>query len=162
MILKTFKDYLIDLDKSDINILNQKVVEKGVEGYLSLLLVYLDCSRIVNNMRMMQTIGYPYRVYISRYVYILDNILNKDSYNEYVNKLISLHSKNLEYEKEHDTIIYDKKGFNQFKSKVNKHPRRENVRKKTTSKSDNSASNSLKSKLAGCANIKFNIKLPNK
>lgn len=162
MILKTFKDYLIELDKSDINILNQEVVEKGVEGYLSLLLVYLDCSRIVNNMRMMQTIGYPYRVYISRYVYILDNILNKDNYNEYVNKLISLHLKNLEYEKEHDTIIYDKKGFNQFKSKVNKHPRRENVRKKPTSKSDDNASNSLKSKLAGCANIKFNIKLPNK
>ena len=67
MILKTFKDYLIDLDKSDINILNQEVVEKGVEGYLCLLLVYLDCSRIVNNMRMMQTIGYPYRVYISIY-----------------------------------------------------------------------------------------------
>lgn len=162
MILKTFKDYLIDLDKSDINILNQEVVEKGVEGYLSLLLVYLDCSRIVDNMRMMQTIGYPYRVYISRYVYILDNILNKDNYNEYVNKLISLHSKNLEYEKEHDTIIYDKKGFNQFKSKANKHPHRENVRKKTTSKPGDSASNSLKSKLAGCANIKFNIKLPNK
>ena len=110
----------------------------------------------------MQTIGYPYRVYISRYVYILDNILNKDNYNEYVNKLISLHSKNLEYEKEHDTIIYDKKEFNQFKSKVNKHPRRENVRKKTTSKPGDNASNSLKSKLAGCANIKFNIKLPNK
>ena len=162
MILKTFKDYLIELDKSDINILNQEVVEKGVEGYLSLLLVYLDCSRIINNMRMMQTIGYPYRVYISRYVYILDNILNKDKYNEYENKLISLHLKNLEYEKEHDTIIYDKKGFNQFKSKANKHPRRENVRKKTTSKPSNNASNSLKSKLAGCANIKFNIKLPNK
>ena len=162
MILKTFKDYLIELDKSDINILNQEVVEKGVEGYLSLLLVYLDCSRIINNMRMMQTIGYPYRVYISRYVYILDNILNKDNYNEYVNKLISLHSKNLEYEKEHDTIIYDKKGFNQFKSKVKKHPRRENIRKKTTSKPADNDSNSLKCKLAGCANIKFNIKLPNK
>ena len=80
MILKTFKDYLIELDKSDINILNQEVVEKGVEGYLSLLLIYLDCSRIVDNMRMMQTIGYPYRVYISRYVYILDNICGTISF----------------------------------------------------------------------------------
>ena len=162
MILKTFKDYLIELDKSDINILNQEVVEKGVEGYLSLLLVYLDCSRIINNMRMMQTIGYPYRVYISRYVYILDNILNKDNYNEYINKLISLHLKNLDFEKENPPIIYDKKGFNEFKSKTNKHPRKRKVKEQTIPGFGKDTSSSLKAKLAGCANVKFNIKLPNK
>ena len=51
MKLKDFDDYNIELDKFDIKMLNNEVVEKGVENYLSLLLVYLDCSRIINNMR---------------------------------------------------------------------------------------------------------------
>ena len=70
MKLKDFDDYNIELDKFDIRMLNNEVVEKGVENYLSLLLVYLDCSRIINNMRMMQTIGYPYKRYISIYINI--------------------------------------------------------------------------------------------
>ena len=83
MKLKDFDDYNIELDKFDIKMLNNEVVEKGVENYLSLLLVYLDCSRIINNMRMMQTIGYPYKRYISIYLYILNNILNSNKYSEY-------------------------------------------------------------------------------
>ena len=128
MKLKDFDDYNIELDKFDIKMLNNEVVEKGVENYLSLLLVYLDCSRIINNMRMMQTIGYPYKRYISIYLYILNNILDNDKYSEYENKLISLHIKNLDYEKENPPIIYDKKGFNEFKSKTNKHPRKRKVK----------------------------------
>ena len=53
MKLKDFDDYNIELDKFDIRMLNNEVVEKGIENYLSLLLVYLDCSRIINNMKMM-------------------------------------------------------------------------------------------------------------
>ena len=65
MNLKDFDDYNIELDKFDIKMLNNEVVEKGIENYLSLLLVYLDCSRIIKCMRMMQTIGYPYEREIS-------------------------------------------------------------------------------------------------
>ena len=162
MKLKDFDDYNIELDKFDIKMLNNEVVEKGVENYLSLLLVYLDCSRIINNMRMMQTIGYPYKRYISIYLYILNNILNNDKYSEYENKLISLHIKNLDYEKENPPIIYDKKGFNEFKSKANKHPRKRKVKEQTIPGFGNDTSSSLKAKLAGYANVKFNIKLPNK
>ena len=162
MKLKDFDCYNIKLDKFDINMLNNEVVEKGVENYLSLLLVYLDCSRIINNMRMMQTIGYTYKRYISTYIYILNNILDKNKYSEYVNNLISLHLKNLDYEKENPPIIYDKKGFNEFKSKSNKHPRKRNVKEQTIPGFGNDTSSSLKAKLAGCANVKFSIKLPNK
>ena len=131
MSIKDFDDYNIELDKFDIRMLNNEVVEKGVENYLSLLLVYLDCSRIINNMRMMQTIGYPYKRYISIYLYILNNILDNNKYSEYENKLISLHLKNLDFEKENPPIIYDKKGFNEFKSKTNKHPRKRKVKEQT-------------------------------
>ena len=162
MKLKDFDDYNIELDKFDIKMLNNEVVEKGVENYLSLLLVYLDCSRIINNMRMMQTIGYPYKRYISIYLYILNNILDNDKYSEYENKLISLHLKNLDFEKENPPIIYDKKGFNEFKSKTNKHPRKRKVKEQTIPGFGNDTSSSLKAKLSGCANVKFSIKLPNK
>ena len=162
MSIKDLENYQIDLDKFDIEILNNNIVEKGIENYLSLLLVYLDCSRIINNMRMMQTIGYPYKRYISMYIYILNNILDNDKYSEYENKLISLHLKNLDYEKENPPIIYDKKGFNEFKSKTNKHPRKRKVKEQTIPGLGTDTSSSLKTKLAGCANVKFSIKLPNK
>ena len=162
MSIKNLEDYQIDLDKFDIEMLNNNIVEKGIENYLSLLLVYLDCSRIINNMRIMQTIGYTYKRYISTYIYILNNILDKNKYSEYINNLISLHLKNLDYEKENPPIIYDKKGFNEFKSKTNKHPRKRKVKEQTIPGFGNDTSSSLKAKLAGCANVKFNIKLPNK
>lgn len=162
MSIKDLEDYQIDLDKFDIEMLNNNIVEKGIENYLSLLLVYLDCSRIINNMRMMQTIGYTYKRYISTYIYILNNILDKNKYSEYINNLISLHLKNLDYEKENPPIIYDKKGFNEFKSKTDKHPRKRKVKEQTIPGFGNDTSSSLKAKLAGCANVKFNIKLPNK
>ena len=162
MSIKDLEDYQIDLDKFDIEILNNNIVEKGIENYLSLLLVYLDCSRIINNMRIMQTIGYTYKRYISTYIYILNNILDKNKYSEYINNLISLHLKNLDYEKENPPIIYDQKGFNEFKSKTNKHPRKRKIKEQTIPGFGNNTSSSLKAKLAGCANVKFNIKLPNK
>ena len=159
MSIKDLENYQIDLDKFDIEMLNNNIVEKGIENYLSLLLVYLDCSRIINNMRMMQTIGYTYKRYISTYIYILNNILDKNKYSEYVNNLISLHLKNLDYEKENPPIIYDKKGFNEFKSKTDKHPRKRKVKEQTIPGFGNDTSSSLKAKLAGCTNVKFSIKL---
>ena len=158
MSIKDLEKYQINLDKFDIEMLNNNIVEKGIENYLSLLLVYLDCSRIINNMRMMQTIGYPYKRYISIYLYILNNILYNDKYSEYENKLISLHLKNLDYEKENPPIIYDKKGFNEFKSKTNKHPRTRKAKEQTIPGFGDDTSSSLKAKLAGCANVKFTIK----
>ena len=91
------RNYITSLDDSDRKVINQRVAEKGIEGYLNQQLIYLDCSRIINNMRMMQTIGYPYKRYISIYLYILNNILDNNKYSEYENKLISLHLKNLDF-----------------------------------------------------------------
>ena len=62
------RNYITSLDDSDRKIIDKKVAEKGIEEYLNQQLIYLDCSRIINNMRMMQTIGYPYKRYISIYL----------------------------------------------------------------------------------------------
>ena len=114
MKLKDFDDYNIELDKFDIKMLNNEVVEKGVENYLSLLLVYLDCSRIINNMRMMQTIGTPYKYEVTRTLYGISYALeqgwiDENKRDEYVSKLVALHKRNLKYEEDNPPIIYDKK-----------------------------------------------------
>lgn len=162
MYIELLKNYIIKLDDFYISLIKKYIDEKGIDNFFSQQLIYLDCSRIINNTRMMQTIGYPYKRYISIYLYILNNILDSDKCSEYENKLISLHLKNLDFEKENPPIIYDKKGFNEFKSKTNKHPRKRKVKEQTIPGFGNDTSSSLKAKLAGCANVKFSIKLPNK
>ena len=90
-----FNEYYTTLDNLDKSMADSNVAEKGIDKFLSQQLVYLYCSRILQGMRMMQTIGYPYKRYISIYLYILNNILDNDKYSEYEDKLISLHLKNL-------------------------------------------------------------------
>lgn len=111
------KKYHTELDDIDKQMIDDKVAEKGIEGYLNQQLIYLDCSRILQGMRMMQTIGYPYKREISSYVYALNNCVNfmsvEDSdisnFNkeEWTNKLIERHLANIEYEKENPPIWYD-------------------------------------------------------
>ena len=113
------KKYHIDLDDADRAIINKRVGEKGIEEYLNQQLVYLDCSRIIQGMRMMQTIGYPYKREISSYIYALENLVNfltvedsdisKFNKEEWINKLIERHNANIEYEKENPPIWYDGK-----------------------------------------------------
>ena len=105
------KKYHTDLDECDKNMIDKKVAEKGIEGYLNQQLIYLDCSRILQGMRMMQTIGYPYKREISSYVYALDvsNFEDKGQVSIWKNKLIERHKANIEYEKENPPIWYGDK-----------------------------------------------------
>ena len=113
------EQYYIELDDVDRAMIDRRVEEKGIEEYLNQQLVYLDCSRIIQGMRMMQTIGYPYKKEISSYIYALNNCVNFmtvensdiDNFNkeEWTNKLIERHEENLEYEKENPPIWYDGK-----------------------------------------------------
>ena len=105
------KKYHTDLDEYDTNMIDKKVAEKGIEEYLNQQLIYLDCSRIIQGMRMMQTIGYPYKREISSYVYVLDTSEFKDNgeISIWTDKLIERHKANIEYEKENPPIWYDGK-----------------------------------------------------
>ena len=64
-----FNEYYTTLDNLDKSMADSNVAEKGIDKFLSQQLIYLDCSRIINGMRMMQTIGYPYKAEISKYLY---------------------------------------------------------------------------------------------
>ena len=142
MDIKSLNKYIIELNDRDRQVIDHRVAEKGIENYLSQQLVYLDCTRIINNMRMMQTIGYPYQLEISSYLYVLENQVNfltvKDSdvtkFNkeEWLNKLFERHNANLEYEKDNPPIWYGgKKAKDEWDKKHNKHPRRKNKREQT-------------------------------
>lgn len=163
MFIELLKDYIIELEKFDINLIKKEIAEKGIDKFLSQQLIYLDCSRIINGMRMMQTIGYPYKAEISKYLYVLDIIEDNTKISLYKDKLLNIHSLNLAYEKDNPPILYDKEKIVNTK-KENKHPRKRKVKEQTIPGfgKEVTASQSLKSKLAGCANVKFTLKPPKK
>jgi hypothetical protein len=161
------RDYITSLDDSDHKIIDQRIAEKGIEGYLNQQLVYLDCSRVIQGMRMMQTIGYPYQREISSYLYALETVAGNDFDfdKEWINKLLERHQANLEYEKENPPVWYGgKKAKEAFEGKTVKTPRRRKSKEQTLPGmgKEVKAQATLKAKLAGCANIFFKIKPPKK
>lgn len=104
------KKYHTDLDDSDRAMIDRRVEEKGIEEYLNQQLVYLDCSRIIQGMRMMQTIGYPYKRELCSYIYALSGLAEDPEREQiWIDKLIERHQANLEYEKENPPTWYDSK-----------------------------------------------------
>ena len=104
------KRYIIPLDASIKNICTNAVAEYGIDKAIENQLHYLDCTRIVNGLRLMQTIGTPYQYEMSKLAYILDTYLSdeEDKISLYYNKIVELHKANLKYEKDNPPLIYDK------------------------------------------------------
>lgn len=86
----------------------------GADEFVAKAYVRLDCSRIKDDMRMMQTIGTPYQYEVSRTLYGINYALeqgwiDENKRDEYVSKLVALHKRNLKYEEDNPPIVYDKK-----------------------------------------------------
>lgn len=161
------RDYITSLDDSDRKMIDQRVAEKGIEEYLNQQLVYLDCSRILQGMRMMQTIGYPYQREISSYLYALETVAGNDFDfdKEWINKLLERHQANLEYEKENPPIWYGgKKAKDKWDKEHDKHPRRKKSIEGTIPGMGKEISNKerLKKLNAQFGNLTFKIKPPKK
>ena len=167
MELTELRDYITSLDDSDHKMIEQRVAEKGIEGYLNQQLVYLDCSRIIQDMRMMQTIGYPYQREISSYLYALETVAGNDFYfdKEWIDKLLERHQANLEFEKENPPIWYGgKKAKDKWDKEHGKHPRRKKSTEQTLPGIGKEISNKekLKKLSAQFGNLTFKIKPPKK
>ena len=161
------RNYITSLDDSDRKIIDKKVAEKGIEEYLNQQLIYLDCSRIIKGMRMMQTIGYPYQREISSYLYALETVAGNDFDfdEEWTNKLLKRHQANLEYEKENPPIWYGgKKAKDKWDKEHGKHPRRKKVVEGTIPGMGKEISNKerLKKLSVQFGNLTFKIKPPKK
>ena len=105
------KRYIIPLDDSVKRICSNSVDEHGIDKAIEIQLHYLDCTRIVNGLRLMQTIGTPYQYEMSKLAYMLDTYLSDDEEDKislYYNKIAEIHKANLKYEKDNPPIIYDK------------------------------------------------------
>lgn len=105
------KRYIIPLDTSIKNICTDAVAKYGIDKAIESQLHYLDCTRIVNGLRLMQTIGTPYQYEMSKLAYILETYLSEDEEDKlslYYNKIAELHKANLKYEKDNPPVIYDK------------------------------------------------------
>lgn len=104
------KRYIIPLDDNVKRICSNSVAEYGIDKAIENQLHYLDCTRIVNGLRLMQTIGTPYQYEMSKLAYMLDTYLSddEDKLSLYYNKIAEIHKANLKYEKDNPPIIYDK------------------------------------------------------
>ena len=167
MELTELRDYIITLDDFDHKMIDQRVAEIGIERFLTQQLVCLDCSRILQGMRMMQTIGYPYQREISSYLYALETIAGSDFDfdKEWINKLLERHQANLEYEKENPPVWYGgKKAKDKWDKEHGKHPRRKKSIEGTIPGMGKEISNKerLKKLSAQFGNLTFKIKPPKK
>ena len=165
MQVKDLEQYICILDKNDCSMIDNKVAEKGIENYLSQQLIYLDCSRILQGMRMMQTIGYPYQREITSYLYAVETYATNKQ--DCIDRLLGIHALNLAYEKENPPVWYGgKKAKDKWlkDNKATKLPRRRKIVEKTIPGMGKEITNKekLKKLSAQFGNLTFKIKSPKK
>ena len=112
--IKFPKKYTMVVDEQVQAMAIKDVSTCGTDEFVAKACVRLDCSRIKDDMRMMQTIGTPYKYEVTRTLIGIDYALqqgwiDENKKDEYVSKLVALHKRNLKYEEDNPPIIYNKK-----------------------------------------------------
>ena len=112
--IKFPKKYTMAVDEQVQDMAIKDVSTCGADEFVAKACVRLDCSRIKDDMRMMQTIGTPYKYEATRTLIGIDYALqqgwiDENKRDEYVSKLVALHKRNLKYEEDNPPIVYDKK-----------------------------------------------------
>ena len=112
--IKFPKKYTMVVDEQVQAMAIKDISTCGADEFVAKACVCLDCSRIKDDMRMMQTIGTPYKYDITRTLIGIDYALqqgwiDENKKDEYVSKLVALHKRNLKYEEDNPPVIYDKK-----------------------------------------------------
>lgn len=108
------KAYTMVIDEQVKAIAIKDISTCGADEFVTKACVRLDCSRIKDDIRMMQTIGTPYQYEVSRTLHGINYALeqgwiDENKRDEYVSKLVALHKRNLKYEEDNPPIVYDKK-----------------------------------------------------
>jgi hypothetical protein len=108
------KKYTMVVDEQVKAMAIKDVSTCGADEFVAKACVRLDCSRIKDDMRMMQTIGTPYKYEATRTLIGIDYALqqgwiDENKKDEYISKLVALHKRNLKYEEDNPPIVYDKK-----------------------------------------------------
>lgn len=105
------KKYTMQLDNIDKKLCSGYVARLGIDGAIESQFKRLDCSRVKDGLRLMQTIGVPYTYEMSKLAFILYTYLSEDEedkFKAYLDRLVQLHKDNLKYEETNPPIVYDK------------------------------------------------------
>lgn len=105
------KKYTMQLDNIDKKLCSGYVARLGIDGAIESQFKRLDCSRVKDGLRLMQTIGIPYTYEMSKLAFILYTYLSEDEEDKlktYLDRLVQLHKDNLKYEETNPPIVYDK------------------------------------------------------
>lgn len=105
------KKYTMQLDNIDKKLCSGYVARLGIDEAIESQFKRLDCSRVKDGLRLMQTIGVPYTYEMSKLAFILYTYLSEDEEDKlkaYLDRLVQLHKDNLKYEETNPPIIYDK------------------------------------------------------
>lgn len=110
------RKYILAVDEQVIQMAKLDVYKQGIDHVFQYSFKKLDCTRELNGMRIMQTIGTPYKYEAGRLSIALEYALeigqiDDNKFQEYVSKLKNLHKRNLAYEKGNPPIIYEKKSI---------------------------------------------------
>lgn len=93
------EDYLVFeetvLDYCNWRNIKDTKTDNDICEILNLLLIYLDCSRMLSGMPINRTTNIRYKDELGEYWYYLLKFKNQLLYNEYFDKLINLHTKNI-------------------------------------------------------------------
>ena len=108
------KKYTMVIDEQVQAMAVKDISTFDTDEFVAKACVRLDCSRIINDMRMMQTIGTPYQYEVGRTLYGINyaleqGLIDENKRDEYVSKLVALHKRNLKYEEDNPPVIYNKK-----------------------------------------------------
>ena len=105
------KKYTMQLDNIDKKLCSGYVARLGIDGAIESQFKRLDCSKVKDGLRLMQTIGVPYTYEMSKLAFILYTYLSEDEEDKlkaYLDRLVQLHKDNLKYEETNPPIVYDK------------------------------------------------------
>ena len=105
------KKYTMQLDNIDKKLCSGYVARLGIDEAIESQFKRLDCSRVKDGLRLMQTIGVPYTYEMSKLAFILYTYLSEDEEDKlkaYLDRLVQLHKDNLKYEETNPPIVYDK------------------------------------------------------
>ena len=103
------KQYIKEITEVDAEYIQHELEKNTPNKVIEYLFELIDCSRRsrLNNIRLIQTIDYAYRLYNGYILFILINykVVKEDVVRENWERI---HNNNLEYEKHFPNVIYEK------------------------------------------------------
>lgn len=165
--LTPIKAYYEEPSTFTVNFVRNQLTNKGLESLIEYDFRSIDCTRVSDNgLRMMQTIGSPYVENITELVHIISTYIEDDKQDEYYSRLLDIHNRNLEYEKENPPVWYggdkakrqyEKEHSDKSTTKQRK-PKQQRIDFQDESKKPTAAERKLAAKVAKISKLNFNIK----